>query len=385
VRCKDKSHTIKSAKDKALHTLPTKYDQIIQPFEQIDPIRYGKSRNFIDGAVTQLSPYVSRGVIDGKQILTHLIDKGYSYYACEKFVQQLFWREYFQRVWQTYQNGINQDIKQSQSDVNNHGIPTAISNANTSIKAIDKGIDLLKSSGMMHNHLRMYTAFLACNMGKSHWLHPAKWMYYHLLDGDWGSNALSWQWVAGSFSNKKYIANQENINHYTKSSQTNTFLDVSYDELQQLESPPELKDNETAILHTNLPVADRLNIQPELPALIYNYYNLSPTWRAEMKANRILLLEPDTFNEYPVADHCISFTLKLAASIDGIQLFIGSFSELKMLLGNQPVYFREHPLNSHYQGIEDQRPWMIPSTTEVRGSFFSFWKKNEQAIRSMFK
>ncbi|MCE2759188.1 MAG: hypothetical protein LW706_14800, partial [Chitinophagaceae bacterium] len=62
-----------------MHTLPTKYDQIIQLFEQIDPVRYGKSRNFIDGAVTQLSPYVSRGVIDGKQILTHLIDKGYSY------------------------------------------------------------------------------------------------------------------------------------------------------------------------------------------------------------------------------------------------------------------------------------------------------------------
>lgn len=383
--CKDKSPTIKSAKDKALHTLPTKYDQIIQLFEQIDPVRYGKSRNFINGAVTQLSPYVSRGVIDGKQILDYLINKGYSYYTCEKFIQQLFWREYFQRVWQTYKAAINQDIKQAQSDVSNHGIPTAITAGATSIEAIDTGIHLLKSTGWMHNHLRMYTAFLACNMGKSHWLHPAKWMYYHLLDGDWGSNALSWQWVAGSFSNKKYIANQENINHYTKSSQTKTFLDMSYDELQQLASPPVLKDIKTAILQTNLPVADRLNIQPELPVLVYNYYNLSPTWRADMKANRILLLEPDTFNEYPVADHCISFALKLAANIDGIQLFVGSFSELKKLLNNQPVYFREHPLNTHYQGIEDPRPWIIPSTIEVRGSFFSYWKKNEKAIRKLFK
>jgi hypothetical protein len=41
-------------------------------------------------------------------------------------------------------------------------------------------------------------------------------------------------------------------------------------------------------------------------------------------------------------------------------------------------------LNNHYQGIEDPRPWIIPPTTEVRGSFFSFWKKNEQAIRRMF-
>ena len=385
MHCKDKLHTIKSVKDKALHTLPTKYDQIIQLFEQIDPVRYGKSRNFINGAVTQLSPYVSRGIIDIKQILDYLINKGYPYYSCEKFIQQLFWREYFQRVWQTYQGGMNQDIKQAQSDVNNHGIPTALLNAHTSIQAIDDGIELLKSSGMMHNHLRMYTAFLACNMGKSHWLHPAKWMYYHLLDGDWGSNALSWQWVAGSFSNKKYIANQENINHYTKSSQTNTFLDISYDELQLLETPSVLVDIESATLQTNLPSASTLNIDAELPVLLYNYYNLSPTWRADMKANRILLLEPEIFKEHPVADHCISFVLQLAENIDGIQLFIGSFNELKKLLNNQPVYFREHPLNAHYEGIEDSRSWIIPSTTEVRGSFFSFWKKNEQAIRGMFR
>ena len=51
-------------------------------------------------------------------------------------------------------------------------------------------------------------------------------MYYHLLDGDWASNALSWQWVAGSNANKKYYANQDNINKYFNSSQKQTFLDV---------------------------------------------------------------------------------------------------------------------------------------------------------------
>lgn len=366
-------------------TLPTTYNEIIQLFDQIEPVRYSKSRNFIDGAVTQLSPYVSRGVINCKQILTYLIDKGYTYNQCEKFIQQLSWREYFQRVWQTYQNGIDQDIKQPQTKANNHGIPTAIANAHTSIEAIDKGIQLLKSSGMMHNHLRMYTAFLACNLGQSHWLHPAKWMYHHLLDGDWGSNALSWQWVAGSFSSKKYIANQENINYYTKSNQTKTFLDLTYDELQQLETPSVLKESEILELNTVLPEADALNIQPGLPVLIYNYYNLSPTWRADMKANRILLLEPETFKKYPVSQSCISFAIQLSKNIDGIQLFVGSFDELKKKLHDETIYFTEHPLNAHYQGVEDERPWMIPSTKEVRGSFFSFWKKNEKAVRMMFK
>jgi len=104
-----------------------------------------------------------------------------------------------------------------------------------------------------------------------------------------------------------------------------------------------------------------------------------------MNANKILLLEPEIFHEYPVSEKCISFMLQLAKNIEGIQIFVGSFTALKKKLNDQPVYFRKQTLNRHYQVIEDQRPWMIPSTTEVRSSFFSFWKKNEQAIRSMFK
>ena len=96
--------------------------------------------------------------------------------------------------------------------------------AKTGIQAIDKSIESLFETGYMHNHSRLYLATLTCNIGKSYWLHPAKWMYYHLLDGDWASNACSWQWVAGANSSKKYFANQENINKYTASKQLNPFM-----------------------------------------------------------------------------------------------------------------------------------------------------------------
>jgi len=45
-------------------------------------------------------------------------------------------------------------------------------------------------------------------------------MYYHLFDGDWASNAWSWQWIARVNSSKKYFANQENINNYAGSINT---------------------------------------------------------------------------------------------------------------------------------------------------------------------
>ena len=364
--------------------LSVDYNEIVKKLDEINPIQYGKSRNFIDGAVTQLSPYISRGILDTKMILTHLVNKGYTYYQCEKFIQQLMWREYFQRVWQTKGTSINKDIKQQQQNVSNHGIPLSIDKAQTSIDAIDIGIQVLKSTGMMHNHLRMYVAFIACNLVLSHWFHPAQWMYYHLLDGDWGSNALSWQWVAGTFSNKKYIANQENINYYTKSNQQHSFIDVPYDILQNMSMPDQLKEITSLQLNTNLPVHQSLCIDPTIPTLIYNYYNLSPTWRTDINANRILLLEPEIFKNYPVSDQCISFMIDLSKNIKDIQIFNGSFEELKSKTSNSTIFYREHPLNEHYQGNEDPRPWILPDAEQATGSFFSFWKKNEHKIRKQF-
>ncbi|MEO5685193.1 MAG: FAD-binding domain-containing protein [Chitinophagaceae bacterium] len=68
-----------------------------------------------------------------------------------------------------------------------------IAGAKTGITAIDEQITLLYETGYMHNPVRMYLAGITCNIGKAHWLQPARWMYYHLLDGDLASNSLSWQ------------------------------------------------------------------------------------------------------------------------------------------------------------------------------------------------
>ena len=61
--------------------------------------------------------------------------------------------------------------------------------------------------------------------------HQQKWMYYHLLDGDWASNSLSWQWVVGSNANKKYVFNQANLNKYSKTYQSATYIDSDYSNL----------------------------------------------------------------------------------------------------------------------------------------------------------
>jgi deoxyribodipyrimidine photo-lyase len=354
------------------------YDKI----ETIEPVSYAKNRNYIDGAVSKLSPYISRGVISTKEILNSLLNRGFNPNKIEKFIQELAWRDYWQQIWIEKQDLINSDLKNNQLKVDNHQIPKAVVEGNSSIEAIDNAIKEFYDTGYIHNHVRMYIAAISCNNAKSHWKAPAQWMYYHLLDGDWASNALSWQWVCGTNSNKLYFANQDNINKYCYTHQKNTFLDVDYSEFYSMDIPSELKETVDLKLTTPLPKTDNsLQIDTELPTLIYNYYNLDPKWRTKQKYNRILLIEPSVFENYPISKKSMDFMLNLSKNIDNIQLFVGSFEELKELTKASPVYFKEHPLNTHYKGIEDQRDWMFT----VKGyypSFFKFWNKCKKELKT---
>lgn len=358
---------------------PTGYDAIINRITKIDPIAYGSSRNYLDGAVSYLSPYISRGVISTKFVFQYLLKSGYQPNSMLKFIQELAWRDYWQQVWIAKREAINQDLKHPQKPVTTNGLSKAIQKGTTGINVIDSAINEFYNAGYLHNHLRMYIASIACNIGQNHWKYPAQWMYYHLLDADWASNALSWQWVAGTNSNKKYYANQENINNFCYSNQTDTFLDVSYDKITNLKIPEVLLPSETIELITPLPNQKEIKINRNLPTLIYNFYNLDPLWKKEKNANRILLLEPSHFKQYPVSQKSIDFISNLSKNIEDIQVFVGEFNELESIYNLDSIYYKEHPLNQHYRGIEEERDWMF-SVKGYYPSFFAFWKKCKKEI-----
>jgi deoxyribodipyrimidine photo-lyase len=354
----------------------TDYSSIIKKIDRLNPVAYATSRNFIDGKVSCLSPYISRDVINMPMIAQKIMSKGYSKYESEKFVQELAWREYFQRVWQAKGADIMCDIKSTQLNIGHYEIPTAIAEAGTGIQAIDTAIKNLMQYGYMHNHARMYTASIACNVAQAHWLQVSKWMYYYLLDADLASNALSWQWVAGTFSSKKYYANQENINKYMHTTCSNTFLDKSYEDIATMGVPDVLVAKQTFALHSTLPPAKPLAINSALPTCIYNMYNLDPVWMQDIQANRVVLLEPHIFEQYPVSDSTIKFILSVAQNISGMQIAVCNFAELKAQCAE--IHYKEHPLNSHYTGTEHSRAWLFPEVNGYYNSFFSYWKKCEK-------
>lgn len=365
--------------NKNLVQFPSELEEILQRIESIAPIKYGQTRNYIDGTVTYLSPYISRGVISTKFILSQILKQGFTLASIEKFVQELAWREYWQNIWIVKNNEINSDLKQEQHPVSNIRIPKAVVKSNIGIEAIDKAISLFYETGYIHNHMRMYIAAITCSIGQSHWKLPAQWMYYHLLDADWASNALSWQWVAGTNSNKKYYTNQENINKFCYTNQKNTFLDVDYDTIQELQIPDTLRETIPLVLKTPLPKQLPILIDDQLPTLLYNFYNLDPYWKKNVSANRILLLEPSHFKQYPISQKTIDFILALSKNIKEIQVFIGEFNELVTNHNIDAIFYKEHPLNNHYKGIEEPRDWMF-TVKDYYPSFFSFWKKCKKEL-----
>ena len=386
----------------------------------IDVKRYGKTRNYVSGSVSELGPYVSRGVISTRMVWAYLLQRGHSFEEMFGFVQQLAWRDFFQRVWQGLGDGINVDIRQEQEGVIHRVFPAAIAAGNTGIEGIDVGIQRLLLTGYMHNHLRMYTAFLSCNLVGAHWKLPAQWMYAHLLDGDWGSNALSWQWVAGTFSNKKYIANQENINRYTHTNQRGTYLDVEYESLAIAPVPEVLREQiaaesvlplgacdatswQLAVTKYGLPVFGLGSSMKENSMLenasqetqiisnrlfIHNYYQLNPQFQTALTGTRLLLLEPSIFKQHPITSHCVDFMLSLAMEIPNVQVFVGEFDDLVGALepfGKVEIIYQEHPLNQHYRGTEIPRDWLAPEVEGSFSSFFSYWKKVEKSLRKEYK
>jgi deoxyribodipyrimidine photo-lyase len=207
------------------------------------------------------------------------------------------------------------------------------------------------------------------------------------LDGDIASNNCSWQWVAGAFSSKKYYCNQENINKYTHSNQVGTFLDDSYEYIASMQVPDSLKAIASLQLNTILPDTNFPVLELTKPTLLYNSYNLDPTWRANENVNRILLLEPSHFKANPVSEKVLQFIFELSENIAGVQVFIGEIPQIIALYNQSDMDYRElliskeHPAFEYYPGIKDQREWMFPSVTGYYPSFFKFWEKCTQSIK----
>ena len=207
----------------------------------VDPAEYARSRNALNGAVSQLSPYITHGFISLPEVLEG-VRLHHSVRTQDKFVFELGWREYFRHVWQHRGNGIFKSLHEGvlPDEAYEDEIPFDILHASTGVAAIDMAVKTLYATGYLHNHARMWLASYMVHLRKVHWRTGADWMYGHLLDGDLASNHLSWQWVAGTGSHKPYLFNAENVSRYAPLAwhSAGSVIDTTYEELDHLARSP---------------------------------------------------------------------------------------------------------------------------------------------------
>lgn len=204
--------------------------------QAVNPARYAKTRNALDGAVTELSPYFTHGLLDLPEALQTLAAQ-HELTPEHKLVMEFGWREFFAHAWQHLGAGIFSDQRPSTARLGvTATVPDDIRSASTGIPAIDEAVKTLYATGYLHNHARMWLASYLVHLRKLRWQAGADWLYGHLLDGDLASNHLSWQWVAGTFSIKPYLFNAENVARYAPPPwhSPGTVIDTSYEALAEL-------------------------------------------------------------------------------------------------------------------------------------------------------
>ncbi|WP_409432228.1 FAD-binding domain-containing protein [Litorimonas sp. RW-G-Af-16] len=207
--------------------------------DTMKPAAYGGSRNHVDGAVTRLSPYIRHGVLSLSEVRDRALAMT-SAKEAEKLIQQLAWRDYWQRLYKARPEIIWNDAEDyktgfAPSDYA-EALPADIQAAETGVAAIDHFLRELIETGYLHNHARLYVASYICHWRRVKWQAGAKFFLQHLLDGDPASNNLSFQWVASTFSHKPYYFNLENVQKFTGPSvdtraQTNEALTGSYEQV----------------------------------------------------------------------------------------------------------------------------------------------------------
>jgi deoxyribodipyrimidine photo-lyase len=211
----------------------------------IDPARYGATRNHLAGAVTRLSPYIRHGVLTLAEVRDAVFarlreDMGspaagslqgelfggvgaaggiVAAGAGEKLIAELGWRDYWQRLWRQWGDGIWHDREPLKTghppDAYAPELPADLAAAATGLACIDAFAAELMDTGWLHNHARMWLAAYVVHWRRVRWQAGARWFLRHLLDGDPASNNLSWQWVASSFSHKPYLFNRSNLERFS--------------------------------------------------------------------------------------------------------------------------------------------------------------------------
>jgi len=178
----------------------------LQSFLQFKLANYESHRDRSDLCGTsRLSPHLHFGEISPRQIINGMIRKSIISNNTlnmleHKLFKELGWREFAYHVMgnfpETSESGFNPRFDHVPWRDDIYSL-TAWQTGKTGFPIIDAGMRHLANTGWINNWMRMImSSFLVKNL-LIPWQQGARWFQQTLVDADFASNTLGWQWISG--------------------------------------------------------------------------------------------------------------------------------------------------------------------------------------------
>jgi deoxyribodipyrimidine photo-lyase len=183
----------------------------LKQFCELALFEYDVKRDFpaIEGS-SRLSPYLAQGVISAKQCLNAVMnvldaerpqeilkEKG-----PETWVNELIWRDFYKHILHGYPRvSKNLPFKKETQKIawqNDKALFKAWCDGATGYPIVDAAMRQLKTTGWMHNRLRMIVAMFLTKTLLINWQWGEQYFMEHLIDGDFSANNGGWQWSAST-------------------------------------------------------------------------------------------------------------------------------------------------------------------------------------------
>jgi deoxyribodipyrimidine photo-lyase len=163
-----------------------------------------RDRPDLDGT-SRLSPYLRFGVISVRQCF----DRGQEAARAEpalqrgvaKWLDELVWREFYAAILEEHPRVLKENYRQQYDAVLWNNDPASFEawcEGRTGYPIVDAGMRQLRSTGWMHNRVRMIVASFLTKDLLIDWREGARFFFELLVDGDPASNNGGWQWAAST-------------------------------------------------------------------------------------------------------------------------------------------------------------------------------------------
>jgi deoxyribodipyrimidine photo-lyase len=166
--------------------------------------RYDEDRNFPSIIGTSfLSPHLHFGEISPATCWRAAMGEGGS---VETFLKELVWRDYSMNIVVQYPDLGGKNAREAYDRLRWRDVakPTVAADlkawqqGRTGYPIVDAGMRELWTTGWMHNRVRMIAASFLVKHLLIDWRQGEGWFWDTLLDADYASNAVNWQWTAGT-------------------------------------------------------------------------------------------------------------------------------------------------------------------------------------------